>query len=96
MEQFINLIPTLGFPIIACIGVAWYCYWLTKKHSEDMEKVQSRCQEREDKLYVEIEENRKINTEALATISKYVEKLDGIQEDVQEIKKDVTILMIKE
>lgn len=93
MEAFVSLIPSLGFPIIACIGVGWYCYWLTKKHSEDMAKVQERCQKREDKLYNEIEESRKINSEALATISKYVEKLDGIQEDVKEIKTDVIVLM---
>lgn len=93
METFISMIPTLGFPIMACVGVGWYCYWLTNRHSEDMAKVQKRCQEREDKLYAEIEENRKINSEALATISKYVEKLDGIQEDVKEIKTDVVVLM---
>lgn len=93
MEQIVSLIPTLGFPIVACIAVAWYCWYLSKLHSQDMEKVQKRCREREDKLYEEIEENRKINAEAIATISKYVEKLDSIQQDVKEIKTDVVVLM---
>ena len=46
----------------------------------------------EDKLYIEIKENREINVKAIETIAKYSEKLDVIQNDVNEIKTDITII----
>lgn len=60
-----------------------------------MEKVQARCKEREDKLNEIIKENQKINAEAIATITLYAEKLNIIQEDISEIKTDVTKLAVK-
>lgn len=60
-----------------------------------MEKVQARCKEREDKLNDIIKENQKINAEAIATITLYAEKLNDIQEDIKEIKTDVTKLAVK-
>lgn len=61
-----------------------------------MEQVQARCKEREEKLYEEIKENRAVNAKAIETIAHYAEKLDSIQDDVSEIKTDITILMSKE
>ena len=60
-----------------------------------MEKVQARCKEREEKLYEEIKENRAVNAKAIETIAHYADKLDNIQNDVSEIKTDITILMSK-
>ena len=62
----------------------------------NMEQVQARCKEREEKLYEEIKENRAVNAKAIETIAHYAEKLDSIQDDVSEIKTDITILMSKE
>ena len=61
-----------------------------------MEQVQARCKEREEKLYEEIKENRAVNAKAIETIAHYAEKLGSIQDDVSEIKTDITILMSKE
>ena len=61
-----------------------------------MEQVQARWKEREEKLYEEIKENRAVNAKAIETIAHYAEKLDSIQDDVSEIKTDITILMSKE
>ena len=69
---------------------------MVKENKENMEKVQARCKEREEKLYEEIKQNREINAKAIETISHYAEKLESIQEDVKEIKNDLTILMVKE
>lgn len=94
-----QLITTLGFPIVAVIALAWFIYQIYIKTSEDnkanMEKVQARCQAREDKLYQEIKENREVNAQAIATIAKYAEKLEVIQSDVNEIKTDITIITQK-
>ena len=40
-------------------------------------------------MYKEIEENRKINDKAIETITKYADRLDNIQRDIDEIKVDV-------
>ena len=35
-----------------------------------------------------------VNAEAISTIAKYADKLDIIQEDVKEIKSDITSMMV--
>lgn len=94
-----QLITTLGFPIVCVLGLGWFIYKIygdtTKQSAANMEKVQARCQEREDKLYTEIKENREVNAQAISTIAKYAEKLEVIQSDVNEIKTDITIIAEK-
>lgn len=100
MEAVITLISTVGFPIACACGMAWFIYQIflktTAQNESNMEKVQARCKEREEKLYAEIEKNRKVNEKAIETIAHYAEKLDTIQNDISEIKTDVTILMSKQ
>ena len=95
----IELIPTLGFPIVACIAMGWFIYLIFKKTTADnaanMEKVQQRCAEREEKLYQQIEKNQEINGQAIATITLYAERLDVIQKDVSDIKTDIAVMMNK-
>ena len=96
----IELISAVGFPIACVIAMGAFIFIIyknmTKENRENMEKVQERCKEREEKLYAEIKENREINAMAIQTISKYAEKLEEIQQDVREIKTDLTMLMVKE
>lgn len=95
-----SLISTVGFPIAAAIAMAWFIYQVFKKttaqQDANMEKVQARCKEREEKLYQEIEKNRKINEKAIETIAHYAEKLDTIQSDINEIKTDITVIMAQQ
>ena len=74
----IELIPTLGFPIVCVIALAWFILHIYKK-----------SEQREDLLRQEVKECREINKEAISTIAKYAEKLEIIQTDVNEIKNDV-------
>ena len=76
-----ELISTLGFPMACVIAMGFFIYKIYKK-SED----------REDKLMLEIEENRKINADAIATIGKYAGSIDEIKHDISEIKNDITII----
>lgn len=89
----VDVFPTLGFPVICCGLLGFFIYRIyqdtTKQNKDNMAAVQKRCQEREDKLYNELAESRKINAQAIETIAKYAEKLDVIQHDVAEIKEDV-------
>jgi hypothetical protein len=94
-----TLITTLGFPIVCVIGLGWFVYKIyqdtTKANETNMEKVQARCKEREEKLYNEIKENREVNAQAIATIALYADRLEVIQNDVSEIKTDIAVLMSK-
>lgn len=94
-----TFVSNVGFPIACAIAMAWFIYQVFKKTTEEsarnMEKVQQRCKEREDKLYKEIELNREINNKAIETIAKYAERLDTIQSDISDIKTDITIIMAK-
>ena len=100
ITAFIELIPTLGFPIVCVIAMGAFIFYIykqtTKENAANMEKVQERCKEREDKLYEEIRENREINAKAIATIAQYAEKLEVIQNDISEIKTDITTIKIKQ
>lgn len=88
MEQLIELIPSLGFPIVCVIALGFFVYKIYVNSTADSKA-------REDKLYNEIAENRKINAEAIRTIALYAEKLDTIQRDVNEIKEDINIISEK-
>ena len=94
-----SLISNLGFPIVCVLGLAWFAYYMVKSNREEnktyYDKMQKRCQEREDKLYSEIAECRKINEKAIETIASYAEKLDTIQKDIGDIKTDITIIKSK-
>lgn len=90
MEQALQAITTVGFPIFCALGMGWFIYKIymntTEQNKANMEQVQARCAEREEKLYQQIEKNQEINGQAIATISHYAEKLDTIHDDVKEIK----------
>ena len=93
-----GIISNLGFPVACVIGLALFAWYMVKYTNEtsvkNMEKVQNRCKEREEKLYEEIKANREINAKAIETIAHYAEKLDVIQSDIKEIKQDVSMIMI--
>ena len=93
MEAFVSLIPTVGFPIVACLAMAFFIFIIykntIKQHKEDMAAVQARCAAREEKLYNEIRENRAINQKAIETLARYAERIGTIEQDVKEIKEDI-------
>lgn len=95
-----TFIGTVGFPIFCAIAMGVFILLIykntTKQHKEDMEQVQNRCKEREDKLYEELDKNREINRKAIDTIAHYAEKLDIIQKDISEIKTDIVLIKAKE
>ncbi len=91
MEAILAAITQVGFPIVCAGGMAWFIYKIytntTEQNKVNMEKVQERCAEREEKLYTYIDKAQEINGQAIATITLYAERLDTIQADVKEIKE---------
>lgn len=84
LEVFTNLITTLGFPIAVCILLFWYVWQVYKK-----------SEKREDELRAEIRENQEANREIVKVLATYSEKLDVIQDDVEQIKHDITTINSK-
>ena len=79
IDVITNLITTLGFPIAVCLLLFWYV-WQVYKKSE---------------LRAEIRENQEANREIVKVLSAYAEKLDVIQNDVEQIKHDITTINSK-
>lgn len=75
MTVFTELIATLGFPIALVIAMGFFI-WQIYKQSVD----------REEKLMLEIAENRAVNAKAIETLTLYAERLGNIESDVKEIK----------
>jgi F0F1-type ATP synthase membrane subunit b/b' len=73
--MLIELIPTLGFPIVCVIGMGVFIYHIYKQSVK-----------REAELMGEIKENRKINQKFSEIIAKYEITLEEIKTDVKDIK----------
>lgn len=75
---FTELITSLGFPIALVIAMGLFIY-----------KIYKQSEVREEKLMAHLEECREINSNAIATISLYAERLTNIETNVEVIKEDV-------
>ncbi len=84
IDKLDNLITNVGFPIVCVLGMGFFIYRLYKDSII-----------RENKLYTQIEESQSVNAKAIETIAHYAEKLDTIQQDVKDIKSDITTIMSK-
>lgn len=100
MEGIVEIISTLGFPIACVLAMGVFIYRIyqdmkaekevaREENKANMEAVQARCKEREEKLYEEIKANREVNAQAVQTIAHYAEKLDAIQHDIDDIKNAI-------
>ena len=98
IKAIIEIITNLGFPIACVICMGYFIFYMTKKVTEmnetNMQKIEEQCRAREDRLFEEIKENRKVNSKAIETIAHYAEKLDVIQSDISDIKHDLTVIMV--
>ena len=90
IAALVELIPTLGFPIVCVVGLGLFILKIyndtTKANAENMAQVQQRCAEREEKLYVQLDKQNTINGRFAEIIAQYEVKLDEIKEDVKDIK----------
>lgn len=78
MDLVAQTIQTLGFPVACVIGMAWFVMYQAKNDRADKEK-----------LYTELAENRTINKEFINTLQAVTNKIDNIQDDVNEIKSKI-------
>jgi chromosome segregation ATPase len=84
MAAFVELIPTLGFPI-ACVIALGVFVW----------KIYNQSVIREEKLMAEIVQNRVVNEKAIETIAQFAERFTHIEGDVELIKQDINAIKEK-
>ena len=82
--NWVELISSLGFPIVCVIAMGWFIYQIYKKSLD-----------RENELREEIKENQKINGKFAEIINRYSVELGEIKHDIKEIKDDVLIIADK-
>ena len=82
IATIVELISTLGFPIALVIAMGWFIWTIYKK-----------SEQREDALRSQIIESQKVNAEAIHTITLYAERLTVIENDIKDVKQDVSTLI---
>ena len=84
LAVLLEAIPTIGFPIVCVVALAIF-----------ISKIYKASETREATLMEEIKETRKVNAQAIETITKYADSIETIKSDIGEIKTDITILKSK-
>lgn len=83
MDNFVQIISTLGFPIVACISMAIYVKEQTKNNREDVKELNAQHSKEMNAFKDEIKEALNNNTIAL---TKLCDKLDREEGKENEIK----------
>lgn len=99
VNAILEIIGTLGFPIFCVLALGAFIFVIYRNMNQDnkenMEKVQARCKEREEKLYQQLDKQNEINGRFAEIIAQYEVKLDEINNNVKEIKNDVLLIKAK-
>lgn len=98
LSSLTELFSSVGLPVAIVVVLIFVIYLMGKRMTEqtdkNMERIQEQSKEREDRLYSQLDETRRVNEKAIDTIGRYAEKLDNIQSDVKEIKQDLSMMMM--
>ena len=72
MNDIPSMISTLGFPIVACIGLGWFCKYMIDQNNKNVERMFAMY----DKANTENREAIKACTEA---VNKLCDKLEDLR-----------------
>lgn len=72
MNEIATLISTLGFPIVACVGLGWFCKYMIDNNNKNIEKMF-------DMYDKSNEENREAIKALNESVSRLCDKLDDIR-----------------
>lgn len=82
VHVILELIGTFGLPTALVIVLCWFIWRIYKK-----------SEQREDALRAQIIDSQKVNAQAIQTITLYAERLGVIEEDIKEVKSDISLLL---
>lgn len=72
MSDIATMISTLGFPIVACVGLAWFCKYMIDQNNTHIEK-----------MFNMYDQANRENRDAIEACTKAIEKLcDKIDKEV--------------
>lgn len=70
MNEIVQVIMNVGFPIAACIAMGWYVKYITDKHAKEVAELHKMYSEQLDKMEVALNNN----TLALQKLCERIEK----------------------
>lgn len=86
MQELTSVIGTVGFPIVACVGLGYFINYIVKSQREDNSKREDKQREdnskREDKLFSQID---KIG----GVLDKFNATLEGMDSRLKSIEKNI-------
>lgn len=75
MNDVLQAISTVGFPIVSCVALGWFCKWMIETNNKNIEK-----------LFDLFAQSNKDNREAIDNNTKVLESLRDKLDDL-EVKK---------
>lgn len=72
MNDIATMISTLGFPIVACVGLGWFCKYMIDNNNKNIEKMFNMYDKSN-------EENREAIKALNESVSRLCDKLDDIR-----------------
>ena len=76
MTEILNAITTVGFPIVSCIGIAWYAKYTNDNYRNDMKEANSQHKEEMTQLSRALQNN----TLALQKLCAMLEKEEKLND----------------
>lgn len=72
MNDIVSMISTLGFPIVACIGLAWFCKYMIDQSNKNV-----------DRMFDMYEKSNTENREAIKACTEAVNRLCDKLDDLK-------------
>lgn len=72
MNDIVTMISTLGFPIVACIGLAWFCKYMIDQSNKNV-----------DRMFDMYEKSNTENREAIKACTEAVNRLCDKLDDLK-------------
>lgn len=83
MDNYIQIISTLGFPIVACISMAIYVKEQTKNNREDVKELNAQHSKEMNAFKDEIKEALNNNTIALTKLCERLDREEGKENEIK-------------
>ena len=74
MNDILTMISTVGFPTVACIGIAWFCKYTNDNYREDLKEANAEHKAEMDKIA------EALNNNTIA-LTKLCERLEREEKD---------------
>ena len=83
MDNYVQIISTLGFPIFACIAMAVYVKEQTKSNREDVKELNAQHSKEMNAFKDEIKEALNNNTIALTKLCERLDREEGKENEIK-------------